>query len=378
MNIIKNYLVEIGKYGDMSWVTMGSAMFDDWTWLQQNEWPGVCKDGKAQSPIDIESSATTLAPNMRFVWEYKSEDVPIAKYNGHEQVIEGEFGGFTHQLEVGVRKYHAYKMTFKFPGEHQFDGQEFDGEILVYHKSNNGLKAIVSFLVSEVPDGDADHNKFVEGLDVEGWEFNPSKGYRLDARPSPDTLVKGGGHIYMQKTFYWYMGSDSVPECEQEINRFVFKQVIQVPATQFQAWKEKTYEAESEERGNSRRAKKSAGRLVYYHVDKSKNCKLASDKIMEASEDMIADAEASKDKEFPGKWLKADTSLHSYGISWQKLSEPIHLENGIRVENVQEGDVPPETRETLRKAELRKRKELTQQAMKDHGIDQSKVRINFT
>lgn len=374
MNIIKNYLMEIGKYGDMSWVTMGSAAFDDWTWLQQNEWPGVCQDGKAQSPIDIEAATTTLAPNMRFVWDFKSESIPTAKYNGHEQVIEGEFGGFTHQLEVGQRKYHSYKLTFKFPAEHRLDGKEFDGEILVYHKSNNGLKAIVSFLLAEVPDGDADHNEFVEGLDVEGWEFNPSKGYRLDARPNPDKLVKGGGHIYFQKSFYWYMGSDSVPDCEQEINRFVFQQVIQIPTTQFQALKEKTYEAETEERGNARRARKAENRLIYYHVDKSKNCKMASDKILEASEDMIADAEAGKDREFPGKWLKAQTSLHSYGITWEKLPSDIVLDNGIKIENVEEAHVPKETAEALKKAEAAKKREIKAKVLAANKASKSKFR----
>lgn len=140
MGIIKNYLFEIGHLGDMNLVSlMPGNIFDDWSWNTQEDWPGICRDGQAQSPINLEEGKTTLAPNMRLIWKLESEEVPIANFNGHEIIVSGAFGSVVHQLEIGERSFRFDKMTFKFPSEHEFSGVNLDGEILLHGQSKDVL-----------------------------------------------------------------------------------------------------------------------------------------------------------------------------------------------------------------------------------------------
>lgn len=287
----------------------------EWTWSEQDEWTGICAEGKTQSPINIEENNSVLTDKMRLYLNYRSSTIPVAKFNGHEMVIEGDFGDITHQLEIGQRKFTANTIKFKFPSEHTIEGHTYDGEMVIGHKAKNGQEAFVSIFLNEVTDGDGEHNQFIEGLSTESWEFDPKKPIRLDARPSPAQIIRGGIQYYYQKTFYWYTGSLSEPPCSQPVFRFVMKEAVNIPATQFRSLKEHTFMTSDEPNGNVRRQASSEGRMIYYHIDKSVNCKLPSQKILDAAQDEIAKVEAEKPKEYQGKFLKVQTKLNTYGVN---------------------------------------------------------------
>ena len=312
LNVIKNYYVERGIYGNMNVLMAQSATNMDWSWEEQDQWIGVCKDGKSQSPIDISDKGTVLTDNMRIYLNWKSGAIPIARYNGRENVLEGDFGHIVHQLEIGARTFQANQIQFKFPSEHKIEGTAYDGEMLITHKADNGLQALVSVFLKEVTDGDGDHNIFVEGLDANGWTFDQTKSYRCDARPDPSQIVKGGVQYYFRKSFYWYMGSLSEPPCTQPVYRFVMKEAIKVPTTQFKTLREHTFD--SSVSANIRRSRTGEGRMIYYHADNSVNCKLPSDKILTAAVDEIAKVQAMKPKQWSGKFIKAETKLNTYAV----------------------------------------------------------------
>lgn len=375
MGIIKNYLFEIGHLGDLNLVSINPMnIFDNWTWNNQEDWPGVCRDGVSQSPINLDEGKVTLAPNMRIIWKLESEEVPVANFNGHEIVVRGAFGAIVHQLEIGERTFRYKKLTFKFPSEHELSGTTLDGEILAHGESKDGLKSILSFLVKEVVDGDADHNKFVEALDVEGWKFDSKEKYRLDGRPDLSDIVKGGANVYFQKSFFWYMGSLSTPPCEQEIFRFVFKEAVMVPSVQFQAWKAATFSTDEESRGNARKAKDMTGRLVYLHIDKSVNCKMPADKIVEAANDEIAEREAMRPKEWKGKFLIANTTLNAYAATYDTDWQPTS-NDWMSLHPVSEGDVPKDSLQQLKKKESERKNYWAKKIMEKQGIDMGRTKI---
>lgn len=235
---------------------------------------------------------------------------------------------------------------------------------------------MISLLVKEVVDGDADHNRFVENLDVEGWTFDIKSKYRLDGRPDVSDIVKGGAFTYFQKSFYWYMGSISTPPCNQEVFRFVFKEPVMVPSVQFQAWKSKSFNADEESRGNSRKAKDMTGRLVYYHIDKSANCKLPADKIVEAANDEIAEREANRPKEWKGKFLIANTTLNAYAATYDRDWTPVQ-NDWLSVTPIQEHQVPKDARQDLTNKEMARKKHWANKVMQDRGIDMARTRIVY-
>jgi len=55
----------------------------------------MCSYGAIQSPVYIVESDTKECRNMEIEWNFSpGEKLPTAKYDGHEIVIEGDFGNF--------------------------------------------------------------------------------------------------------------------------------------------------------------------------------------------------------------------------------------------------------------------------------------------
>ena len=107
---------------------------NDWTWRGQNDWKCMCKDGKNQSPLVLNTEKSKNVMNTRLVWNYVPVNNAQAKFNGHEVEVFGEFGKFVKQKVDSQKTFTAYKVSFKFPSEHMIDGNKYDGEILVHHK----------------------------------------------------------------------------------------------------------------------------------------------------------------------------------------------------------------------------------------------------
>lgn len=135
-NVMKNYFYMNGKYGNINLITMSPETLGDWKWIEQEEWPGKCQDGKHQSPLSIDESKTVNMPNTRVRMEYEITSIPRIYFNGHEVIIESTFGLLYHQLEIGQRKFVSTHITIKFPSEHTIDEAQFGGEMLVHHKGN--------------------------------------------------------------------------------------------------------------------------------------------------------------------------------------------------------------------------------------------------
>ena len=316
LGVIKHYFWSKGMLGNLSILSQGGLENLGWSWDGQDEWMGQCKDGKSQSPIIINTQETVQKDNMRIIPKWQSLSVPIAKFDGHEMVIIGDFGQTVFQLQDKTKVYNVKEIRFKFPAEHRFGDRQSGAEMQIYHKSNSGGEAIASIFIQEGSDGSTDHNQFIENLEVEGWKLSSGKPYRLDARPDLSQIVKGGVTEYFQKTFYYYKGSLSTPPCSQGIDRFVFKDTLLIPSTQFNNLKNKVFNVEDESGGNSRRARKADGMTIFYHIDKSINCKMASNKVLEAAEEQVAKIESTKSKSYQGKFIKARTSLNTYGVKF--------------------------------------------------------------
>lgn len=375
--VIKHYFWKNGILGNMAILSDNSFSSMAWTWDQQGEWMGSCKDGKTQSPIALKDSEAVLTDKMRIIPKWSSLSVPVARFDGHETVVTGDFGQTVFQLGGRTKVFNAKEVRFKFPSEHMLGDRKMDGEMQIYHRSNNGGEAIVSVFLKSGSDGSTDHNLFIENLEVEGWKLATGKPYRCDARPDISQIVKGGVTAYFQKTFYYYKGSMTTPPCNPGIDRFVFKETIVLPSTQFNNLKSKTFNPEEEPQGNARHAKKNEGIMVYYHIDKSVNCKLASNKILEAAEEEVARMESEKEgKSYQGKFIKAKTTLNTYGAmfggDFPAINDP---DRGVAIDTVSEGDVPVSVREKLGKEEYERVMKYSKEVLAEKGFDSKKVKI---
>lgn len=377
LGVIKHYFWTTGNLGNLSILSSDAFANLGWSWDEQDEWMGTCKDGKTQSPIIIKPQETVQKENMRIIPKWQSLSVPVANFDGHEMVIQGDFGQTVFQLLDRTKIYNAKEIRIKMPAEHRFGEKQAGAEMQIYHTSNSGQEAIASIFINSGSDGSTDHNQFIENLEIEGWKLSSGKPYRLDARPDLSQIVKGGVTAYFQKTFYYYKGSLTTPPCTQGVDRFIFKDSLLIPATQFNNLKNKLFNVEAESGGNSRKAKKSDGITIFYHVDKSINCKMASNKVLEAAEEEVSKIESTKSKSYEGKFIKARTSLNTYGAFFGggfggSISDPAR---GVEVIEIPEAEVPADVRAKIGKEEYDRVTKYTKEVLTKKGIDSSKVSV---
>lgn len=119
-------------------------VFDGWTYLRQDEWGGSCRSGN-QSPINIKDEDVLVnTSNMQVITKYKGFAETQAIRGSNDYFLIGNFGYVLYQNGISSRArgsayYCAWRIEFKFGGEHQINGVgggEEQLEILVYHEKS--------------------------------------------------------------------------------------------------------------------------------------------------------------------------------------------------------------------------------------------------
>lgn len=104
-------------------------------------------------------------------------------------------------------------------------------------------------MVTSDHQGQSDLNNFLLNLDIETWSFNDV--VEIKSRPNLRLLFQKKKE--KKYAFYAYMGSDTTPPCSENVQRFILKNPISVPAAQLKELRMKTYKNDEEINGNSRK-----------------------------------------------------------------------------------------------------------------------------
>ena len=151
---------------------------------QGDNWTGLCKAGKFQSPINIIEGLNTKRSTSTTTFDYvvPKGQSPKFYYDGDKVYVEVDLGKIHHVNDAGANEfYKAYKIEIHVPSEHFITklGQtpRYAVEIQIYHKlissdlpeiTNQVLqvrRSIVSILLDiegEMPD------LFLEAMGVSG------------------------------------------------------------------------------------------------------------------------------------------------------------------------------------------------------------------
>jgi len=244
-----------------------------------SDWTGLCSTGKAQSPININTSATTCvragepdAKPFRLDFHYKPADNLTLANNGHSLQVKGDLGFIT----IGGcnpcdgQKYHVKMVNFHAPSEHSInteptkDGHYVMETHIVHQKEGssglNDLATVVIMWYKQQPGGFA--NNFLESID---WANAP-------ADTSRQTSIQGKVRLHRLKEafdgeYFSYFGSLPVPPCTEGVQYFVMKRPLGVTDKQLdtiQALYQKNANFASG-RGNSRDVQPLNDRKVWYY-----------------------------------------------------------------------------------------------------------------
>ena len=198
------------------------------TWGALSPAYAACRDGQAQSPVDILPSEGVGLPAL--IFDYRKTMLKIAH---HEHVIDIVDNGHTIQVTVDEGstlitqrdEYQLLQFHFHTPSEHTIGGRSFPMEAHFVHQSPTGNFAVVSALYEE---GTANEN-----LARLIAHFPTAKG---DAQHNPEVVLDLAAHLPKDHSVFNYLGSFTTPPCTENVEWFVLKQPIPASPEQLAAF----------------------------------------------------------------------------------------------------------------------------------------------
>jgi carbonic anhydrase len=169
------------------------------------DFSAVCKDGKAQSPIDIQTEKTvSIAPNHIIKVDENVQAKSQIVDNGHAIQVNVENGG---KINVEGVDYRLVQFHFHGRSEEKIDGKQYDLVAHMVHKSDAGNLLVVGVLFEEGKQSNAILEQVITGVGTNGL-INPAK------------LLPGHSDHY-----YHFMGSLTTPPCSENVRWYVMKEV---------------------------------------------------------------------------------------------------------------------------------------------------------
>ncbi len=216
-----------GKQGPQYWGTLSPKYH-------------VAKDGKQQSPIDIQikDAVAEALPLLKF--NYRAERISMIN-NGHTIQQSEHPGSFLH---VGDHVYSLKQFHVHVPSEHTIDGKHADAEIHFVHKSTSGQVVVVAVMVY----ADSKNPVHVPLYKILPKQVGEKVVVDHSARNPMDLIPKD--HSYLR-----YKGSFTTPPCTEGVHWIVMKTPVSTTSGVLAEFKEVIG-------GNNRPVQKLHGRKV--------------------------------------------------------------------------------------------------------------------
>jgi carbonic anhydrase len=183
-----------------------------------DDWPGLCKTGKMQAPIDLVDPEPLPIGNL-LKFNYQSADLDIVNDCNRYRIVV-KFPD-NYWLKVGRKSYNLVEIHFRQPGETAVKGKRPRMSLQFLHMSPEGV-----FLVIEVPIVAGKENPVIKTL----WEHLPEPGKEnrvAGVRINPMDLLPSD-----LKSFYRYPGSLTIPPCSEVVTWFVMNNPIELSEDQ--------------------------------------------------------------------------------------------------------------------------------------------------
>lgn len=206
-----------------SWSYEGKTGPEYWGELEPTN--AVCMNGEEQSPINIETAKTKKDDKVEELkFNYSPTNISLVN-NGH--TIQGNPDALDNSIVVDGEEYKLAQFHFHTPSEHQFNGQSFDMELHLVHKSANDELAVIGLMINE---GVA--NPALE----QAWKVLPEEVTTTDVKVTDAIdLMK---LLPEDKQNFRYEGSLTTPPCSEEVEWIVLEQPIEMSEEQIDSFRQ--------------------------------------------------------------------------------------------------------------------------------------------
>lgn len=208
-----------GEYADPAarWGYTGKTGPEHWAELDATF--AACKQGQAQSPIDIRKTHDGLRPPLGFT--YQPGEASVVN-NGHTVEFDARNGG---SIRVDAVTYQLVNIHFHTPSEEHFNGKVYPMAAHLVHRDNVGNLAVVAVMFIE---GDENH--------ALAPVFAAMPKRRGQPKPYAQALDPS---IFLpaERDYYAFNGSLTTPPCSEGVQWRVLKQPVQISSAQLEAFR---------------------------------------------------------------------------------------------------------------------------------------------
>jgi carbonic anhydrase len=186
-------------------------------WAAEDEAFATCGVGKAQSPIDIETTQKKELPPLEF--SYQPSPLRVTD-TGHSMQVDYQPGS---SLTVGGARYELVQFHFHKPSEERFQGRAYSMVVHLVHKNDKGELAVVAVLLRR-----GKSNAFLKPV----FDHFPTPGTTVSA--VPDSTVNATDLLPAHHGYFSFDGSLTTPPCTEHVRWFVLKTAVEVSSEQIQ------------------------------------------------------------------------------------------------------------------------------------------------
>lgn len=180
----------------------------------------TCKTGTHQSPIDIKNAQKAELAPIHF--DYKLSPLKIVN-NGYTVQINYESGS---SITVNGAVYELVQFHFHHPSETEIDGQRFDLELHLVHKSAEGRLAVVSVLMKS-----GSENAALRDL----WTYLPREiGKETEKKK---VQINAEDFLPSNRNYDKFSGSITIPPCTENADWYVMKTPVDISPLEINAFR---------------------------------------------------------------------------------------------------------------------------------------------
>ncbi len=181
----------------------------------------VCKIGKEQSPIDIQTKATVKAKLAPIGFNYKAGAGEVVN-NGHTIQVNLSDAG---SAKLAAGDYQLLQFHFHTPSEEKVDGKNFPMVAHFVHKSAAGGLGVVGVMFKE-----GKENAALKAV----FDAMPAKEGDKSALKAP---LNAADVLPADKGYYAFKGSLTTPPCSESVAWQVMKQPVELSKAQIEAFR---------------------------------------------------------------------------------------------------------------------------------------------
>lgn len=191
--------------GNIHWGYAGAEGPEFWGSLSDKF--ATCKDGKSQSPVNIDNAGSIEAKLPAIAFNYSASPMKIVN-NGH--TIQVNYSGDS-TITVEGKTFKLVQFHFHTPSENQIDGKAYPMEAHFVHADAKGNLAVIGVMYDK---GAAD--KVVADI----WGKMPTKGGETVELAS---TINAMDMLPANKDYYRFDGSLTTPPCTEGVTWMVMK-----------------------------------------------------------------------------------------------------------------------------------------------------------